>query len=159
MGEDILQEIPDERLPLLANLYKTHQEQAPHAYSLLETCIKWKKQKPNSNYITVFGVEDDWLKTGTFIVLMQFSCYDLFVYTLEQSCRTLFRGLLETKKIDWSRRVLWYGVSGRHVSLVEDFVRGLGQPNYIVVVTELTVIDRDKAMQFEWTCPDEVYMG
>lgn len=71
MTDDILQEIPDEDLPKLSNLYRDHQKEAPHVFSLINTCIAWKKKKPNSNYVTFFGVEGDWLESGRFILLMQ----------------------------------------------------------------------------------------
>ncbi|KAI4469222.1 hypothetical protein MML48_2g00003612 [Holotrichia oblita] len=71
MSEDILVEISDKDLNLLADLYEKHQATAPHAYSTIRTCIEWREKKPDSNYVTVFGVQDTWLTTGTFIVLMQ----------------------------------------------------------------------------------------
>lgn len=73
IDEDILQEIPDEDLPLLCELYKDRRKTAPQVYSLLMTCIAWKRKKPDSNYMTVYGLNNDWLKTGTFIMLMQVS--------------------------------------------------------------------------------------
>lgn len=75
METDILQEISDECLPLLRDLYENQQTTAPQVYSLLNTGISWKKKKPNSNYLTFFSVNGDWLKTGTFILLMQVPLY------------------------------------------------------------------------------------
>lgn len=71
MSDDVLQEIPDEDLPKLSDLYRDHQNEAPHVFSLLNTCITWKNKKPNSNYLTFFGTNGDWLLTGSFILLMQ----------------------------------------------------------------------------------------
>lgn len=73
MDKDILEDIPDEDLPLLSALYRNYQTEAPQVYSLLNTCVAWKKKQLNSHYLTLFGVNGDWLKSGTFVLLLQVS--------------------------------------------------------------------------------------
>ncbi|KAI4466452.1 hypothetical protein MML48_3g00020025 [Holotrichia oblita] len=159
MSEDILQEIPDGDLPKLSQMYKDHQKEAPHIFSLLNTCIAWKKKKPNSNYVTFFGVNSDWLESGRFILLMQYACYDLFIYTLEGNGQVLFEALTQTKKIDWTKRMVVYAVNGKYASTVFDVLDETRPSNYIPLLGWFWVIDREKALQFEIKCPDDVYIG
>ncbi|KRT79037.1 hypothetical protein AMK59_8424 [Oryctes borbonicus] len=159
MNEDILQEISDGDLPLLSKLYANHQNEAPHVYSLLNTCIVWKKKKPNSNYLTFFGVNGDWLESGTFILLMQYACYDLFIFTLERDCKTLFESLTRTKTIDYTKRIIWYAIADRHTSTVVDALKELKPSFYQPIPGAFWVIEREKALQFKIECPDDVYIG
>lgn len=65
----ILQKIPDEDLQPLVDLYANHQSEAYHIFTLLSTCTAWKKKKPSTDVIQFFGINNDWLKTGTFVIL------------------------------------------------------------------------------------------
>lgn len=47
--------------------------------------------------------------------------------------------------------MLWYSVSGRHISTVLDFIKELGADIYVNVVTELYVINKEEALKFEYT--------
>lgn len=79
---DVLQEIPDEDLPALRDLYINHQDKAPHVFNLLNICIDWKKNGTRANKIqnslTFYGTKNDWLKSGTFFVSLEVSEVFLF---------------------------------------------------------------------------------
>ncbi|KAK9694192.1 FR47-like protein [Popillia japonica] len=174
-----MEEEDDEDLPKLSNLYRDHQKEAPHVFSLINTCIAWRKKKPNSNYVTFFGVKGDWLESGRFILLMQYSCCDIFIYTLEGNGvlfkaltqtdifiytlegngQILFKALTQTKKIEWTKQLLIYGVNGKHISTAFDVLDERRPGNYITVINWVFVIDKEKALTFEIECPDDVYIG
>ncbi|GJQ65986.1 hypothetical protein Trydic_g4079 [Trypoxylus dichotomus] len=160
MEDDILQEIPIGDLQLLSDLYESHCAEAPHVYSLLKTQIAWKRKYPGLQGLTILGVSGDWLQTGTFVLVHQISCYDLFVFTLEEECKTLRRALTRTKRIDWSRELIqWYAVLSRHVPMVLEVVKELNLPLDHCTETGLWVIEKAKALQFEIKSPPEVFIS
>lgn len=73
VSQDILREIPDNDLLVLADLYQNFQSEAPHVYNLLKIGIGWKRKRRNPDNITFYGIDNDWLKSGTFILLMEVS--------------------------------------------------------------------------------------
>ncbi|KAK9694194.1 protein of unknown function (DUF5645) [Popillia japonica] len=159
MDQDILQEIPFEDLKLLSKLYKNHQEEAPHVYSLLNTQISWKRKKPELEGLTFWGVQNNWLQTGTFIFLNECSCYDLFVFTLEESCKTLKEALIQTKRIDWTKKLIqWFAVLNRHVPTVLEVIKELNLPLHHCTKTRLWGIEREKALEFEFKYPNDIYI-
>ncbi|KAI4469220.1 hypothetical protein MML48_2g00003608 [Holotrichia oblita] len=158
MSEDVLQEIPNEDLPKLINLYKNHQKEAPHVFSLLHTCIAWKIKKPNSNYLTFFGINGDWLVSGTFILLMQYGCYDFFVFTLGNHCQAICRALLNTEIIDWTRRMTWNAVMIEHAPTIVTVLE-LKTPCYKPISGGFWVLERERAVAFKPQCPDDIYVG
>lgn len=72
-SEDSLQDIPDVDLPLLKKLYEKHQIRAPHVYNLFQICIDWKAKKKSVSNLYFYGVNSDWLETGTFILVFEVS--------------------------------------------------------------------------------------
>lgn len=73
MDEDILQELTLEDIELLSQKYSSFQREAPHVCSLLKTQILWKRRKPDLRGLTFFGVKNNWLESGTFILLSEVS--------------------------------------------------------------------------------------
>ncbi|KAI4469221.1 hypothetical protein MML48_2g00003611 [Holotrichia oblita] len=147
---DILQDIPDEDVPLLRNLYKDHQNEAPYVYSLLNTYMVWKNKKPNLNCISLFGVNDDWLKTGTFILLFEYACNNsLVIYTLEDDCQTLIKSLTQTTRIDWEKRTIWSPVMAIHIPVVYNILRELDKWPRKITTDKMWMLDREKALQLE----------
>ncbi|XP_044265554.1 uncharacterized protein LOC123011912 [Tribolium madens] len=99
---DILNEILDENLPKLADIYKKHVNWAPHVLSLVHTGIRWRKSQKYRHCIKFLSVGDSWEKDGTVVVLMEFGCYDIFVFTLDEECTNLRQGLIQTNLLNFS---------------------------------------------------------
>ncbi|KAI4469223.1 hypothetical protein MML48_2g00003613 [Holotrichia oblita] len=159
MDQDILKEIPFEDLQLLSKLYKNHETEAPHVYSLINTQISWRRKKPELQEMTFWGVQNNWLRTGTFIFLNEDSCYDLFVFTLEESCETLKEALIRTKRIDWTRKLIqWFAVSNKHVPTVLEVIKELKLPLHHCTETRLWAIEREKALEFQFKYPNDIYV-
>lgn len=72
-SEDSLQDIPDTDLPLLKKLYEKYQNTAPHVFNLFQICIDWKLKKKSDGNLYFYGVDNDWLETGTFILVFEVS--------------------------------------------------------------------------------------
>lgn len=68
--EDILQEIPDDELYELRDMYKNFQNPSV-IYSYIDILINWRKQAPEEFDVTFFTPYGNWRCDGTFIAFMQ----------------------------------------------------------------------------------------
>lgn len=70
--QDILEDISDEDLPKLAEIYEKHKDWAPYVYSTILTGIDWKKKK-KGKYMKFMSPNSCWKEDGTFFVLLAVS--------------------------------------------------------------------------------------
>ncbi|XP_017771660.1 PREDICTED: uncharacterized protein LOC108559041 [Nicrophorus vespilloides] len=157
--EDILQPISLEDLPKLRDLYKDHMPFATHVFSFFNTSMKWIKSKPEEKYMTFLAPFGDWKSDGTFIVILQSNCYDLFMFTLDNKCEKLYKALKETKKIDWNNMIQFYFVHREHCPIIYRVIKELQLPITYDTKTDLWWLPREKALKFQIDCPPEVYIG
>lgn len=84
-----------------------------------------------------------------YISIFQYSCCDIFIYTLEGNGQILFKALTQTKKIDWTKRMIVYAVNGKHISTVFDVLDEIKPGKYTPIPGWFFVIDKEKALQFD----------
>lgn len=68
--EDILQLIPDEKLPELQQLFRKDCPSTSHVYSLIGLCLEWRKSAPTENNVIFYCPNGDF-NDGTFVVIME----------------------------------------------------------------------------------------
>ncbi|GJQ79128.1 hypothetical protein Trydic_g5381 [Trypoxylus dichotomus] len=156
--EDTLQEIPDDDLPLLKKLYEHHQLEAPHVYNLLQIYVEWKQKKKHNSDLRFYGLDNDWLKSGTFILLFEYSMYDLFFYTLEENYDKLHHALTKTHRINWEKRIIWFSLSSKYTSTLLRILKQIKSPRRELLYGSLWSLEKEEALKFDLECPDEVYM-
>jgi len=157
--EDILQLIPYEDLPKLREMYKSHMPYATHVYSFFTICLKWIRKRPNESRMTFLAPYGDWKKDGTFVVILQWGCYDLFMCTLDVTCQGLHQALVQTKRINWNNRMQFYFVHRLHCPVIYKVIKELNLHVSSDVKTDLWWIPREQALQFDIACPPEVYVA
>ncbi|GLV34644.1 uncharacterized protein CBL_09125 [Carabus blaptoides fortunei] len=158
-NDDILQEIPDEQLPALRDLFKGRWPYALHAYYWLDNYIDWKKR--NITKIKFYCPEGRW-DDGTFIATEDEPLHTIFLFSLEKSCNRLRNALSKTSKIRWTQENFTIFFLAIH----EDF-----QPTIMneLAVRGITVNHRDianmwwipkaDALKYDYTIPGEVYLA
>ncbi|XP_044265553.1 uncharacterized protein LOC123011911 [Tribolium madens] len=123
---DILVEIPNEDLPKLALLYQKHVEWAPHVLNLIKTGIWLKQSHKYCNYITFLSVDTTWMNDGTIIILQTFHCYNIFVFTLDERCLNLHRGLTLTNLINYkNKHAVFFCVHEKHIPVINQVIADL----------------------------------
>lgn len=152
--QDILVEIPNEDLPNLRDLYSKQLPFATHVYSFLNTAMKWMKVSPEKSYIKIFSPNGDWRRDGTFVALLQWSCYDLFVFTLEETCERLEHALMTTQRIDWSQVILFYAVHQNHTDTVYKVLDKLELKVEHSTKTDFWWMPKEQASQLTVACPE-----
>lgn len=68
--EDILQLMPDEKLPELQQLFEKDCPRTSHVYSLIGLCMQWRKSAPAENNVLVYCPNGDF-SDGTFVAIME----------------------------------------------------------------------------------------
>ncbi|KAF2894191.1 hypothetical protein ILUMI_11981 [Ignelater luminosus] len=157
MSNDILQPIPDEDIPKLQEIYKKQLPRNTHIYNYLQSVIKWKKLRPDKNYITLLAPHGNW-KNGTIVGIHKYNCYELFLSTLEEDWSILFEALIKTKLIEWNRSLLLYAVHMDHYSTVMKALKETKYRFYLSNVCDIWWMPHEKARNLEINCPPEVYV-
>ncbi|XP_064211485.1 uncharacterized protein LOC135265202 [Tribolium castaneum] len=123
---DILAEIPTEDLPKLALLFEKHVDWAPHVSNLIKTGICLKQSHKYCNYITFLSVETAWTEDGTIIILQTFHCYNIFVFTLDEQCINLRRGLSSTNLLNYkNEHAVFFCVHEKHIPVINQVITDL----------------------------------
>lgn len=80
MSNDILQPIPDEDIPKLQELYRKQLPRNTHIYNYFASVLKWKKLRPDKNYVTLLAPHGKW-KNGTIVGIHKVSIELLFLFS------------------------------------------------------------------------------
>ncbi|KAJ3647983.1 hypothetical protein Zmor_019824 [Zophobas morio] len=123
-SNDILVEIPNHHLPKLAALFENKAPWAPHMVTFVHIAMKWKENTKYKDKIVFLSPYNCWETDGTIIVIVQLlSTQDLYVFTLDDQCTNLYKGLLETNLITYAnKRSLFYAVHEKHVPTVKKYL-------------------------------------
>lgn len=68
--EDILQPIPDEKLPELKQLFLKDWPTTSYVYNLIDSCMQWRKIAPRENNVAFYCPNGDFTD-GTFVAIMK----------------------------------------------------------------------------------------
>lgn len=68
--EDILQEIPDEKLPELKKLYKQNWPYTNYVYYFVETAIQIRQKYPEGGYVKIYCPNGDF-SDGTILAILE----------------------------------------------------------------------------------------
>ncbi|KAI4469224.1 hypothetical protein MML48_2g00003614 [Holotrichia oblita] len=151
-----LKTLSDHDLIKLRDIYEKHLPYATHVYNLISTYMKWKKLKDGGNYMKFLSLSDDWSTTGTFI--MQFSCYDIFVFTLQKNGADLYKALTDTRILNVDGRVVLYGILNDHYPTVLKSLIYKNITKFHTIEMMLYYLPKEKALSITVVCPDNVYV-
>ncbi|XP_065167436.1 uncharacterized protein [Atheta coriaria] len=149
-NEDILIKLNTPEIIELKDFYNVHKDQFPQVYSFLKTTLKWHKTHPE--YITVFSVQGDWRNDGTFIALLTFSCYDIFMHSLQDSYEKLRIGLTQTKQINWyDYEIIFYAMYEKLKPIILQALSDINVPIKLSDETYLWQLPQNAALQLSDT--------
>ncbi|KAJ8924214.1 hypothetical protein NQ315_007005 [Exocentrus adspersus] len=159
--EDILVDIPDENLPELAEMYKKHQDWAPHVYSTIMTGLEWRKKK-NEKYMIFMSPNGCWKEDGIFFLLLAYNAFDIFYFTLgdgENICEAFRRSkILQPKGCNTSRESLYCIHQKLYTPVREVIIKEMGKTLMAEHPSHMFSISSDEALKFQIQCPEEVYI-
>ncbi|KAJ8925259.1 hypothetical protein NQ315_009087 [Exocentrus adspersus] len=151
---EILMNIADEDLERLAEMYKEHGE-IPYASSVLINGIRVRKKR--NFYVRFMSPGLCWREDGTFFAVIEFPhCYDLAVFTLDRSCKNVYEGLMKTKRLHFTRPIVFYAVHNTVYSMVKKVLEEKNlqiksnKPHHIFTISV------EKAQEFKIDVPDQV---
>ncbi|XP_044270434.1 uncharacterized protein LOC123015062 [Tribolium madens] len=159
--KDILIEIPDDKLPQLANLYKEKAPWAPHMVSFIDMAIKWKKTEIYRDTLHIFSPNDSWKTDGTIIarIILMNGHQDIMVFTLDDQCTNLYQGLMETLLLNYNNiKTCFYGVHEKHIYFIKTFLNEKNLAMDFLVPMHVYCISPEEARKFTIECPPEVYL-
>lgn len=122
---DVLLELTQGDILQLHNFYAKFQDSAPQIWNFLHSVLKWVET--NSNLIKIYALNGQWFPDGTFIAILKFNCYEIYMHTMEKSCKRLVFALKHTKVIKWDIDTVIYAL---HSDL---------QPHVIKTLRELEI--------------------
>ncbi|KAJ8924213.1 hypothetical protein NQ315_007004 [Exocentrus adspersus] len=160
LDQDILVDIPDEDLPKLAEMYKKHQDWAPHVYTTIMTGIEWRKKK-KEKYLIFMSPYGCWEEDGTFFVLLAYNTFDIFFFSLGDGANIgeAFRTSRRLHPGNYtSRKPLLFSVHQRLYTPVKKLLQETGKSFIEEIQCYMFSIPSDEALAFEILCPEEVYI-
>ncbi|XP_018560923.1 uncharacterized protein LOC108903289 [Anoplophora glabripennis] len=159
--QDILQDIPDEDLPKLAELYDKHKNCAPYVYSTIMTGIDWRRKK-KEKYLIFMSPNGCWREDGTFFVLLKYYSFDIFIFSLDDTGKNIYEGIRKTKRLDTGdfrdRPPLLYSIHNKFYQIVVKAFKDKGISMTQEIPCHMFSIPRQEALKFETKCPPEVYI-
>lgn len=159
--QDILQDIPDEDLPKLAEIYEKHKDWAPYVYSTILTGIDWRKKR-KEKYMIFMSPNGCWKEDGTFFVLLAYHSFDIFIFSLDDTGRNIYEGITKTKRLDTGdfkdRLPQSYSIHNKLYPTVVKAFKDKGKPMSIEYPCHMYSIPREEALKFETVCPPDVYI-
>ncbi|XP_018569131.1 uncharacterized protein LOC108909306 [Anoplophora glabripennis] len=154
---DILKALEDDQISELSEMYKANSDAPPYVRSYLETMRRWKRSG-KCFLVSLWSPNDCWREDGTFIALMQFGNYDLFMFTLDPKCENLRKGIEETKEINWKNPTLVFNLHFKHYPYVLEAFRHLNLVANFNRIYDMYFLERDQALKFDLECPSDVYL-
>ncbi|GLV42198.1 uncharacterized protein CBL_03785 [Carabus blaptoides fortunei] len=154
--EDILQQIPDEKLPELKELYLQNWPSTSHVYNFIDTCMELRKSVPTENNVTLFCPNGDF-SDGTFVAIIKLTICEIFIYTLDSSCTRLEMALMKTKIIEWNNKPLFLCLNIRFLSTVLKVTKANNYPTPKYPLADLYRLPKETALQFSYSIPSELY--
>ncbi|KAG5867387.1 hypothetical protein JTB14_022925 [Gonioctena quinquepunctata] len=155
--DDILIDLPDESLDILADTYRRFSN-IPYASTLLRNGKRLRKK--GIFYITFMSAGDSWKEGGTFFALMQFpGRYQLALFTLAEDGEKVYKSLKETKRINFNRKVVFYAI---HSSLYPIILRIIEEMNLKIEKTNpnyIYTMPKEYAIDFKIECPPDVKLA
>ncbi|RZC34221.1 CKS, FR47, and/or Acetyltransf 1 domain containing protein [Asbolus verrucosus] len=140
--------------------------------------IKWKRSKKYRNRVSFMSPNSSWERDGTIIVLLKVSrcshhlnvksqshffqchCYLIFVFTLDENCTNLYKGLTETSLIGYkSENTTFFCVHKKHIPTV---IRVVDNKNLKISQSEVPYLmyaaSPEEVGKFAITCPPDVHV-
>ncbi|KAJ8924215.1 hypothetical protein NQ315_007006 [Exocentrus adspersus] len=158
--QDILVDIPDEDLPKLAEMYKKHQDRAPHVYSTIMTGIEWRRKK-NEKYMIFMSPKGCWEEDGTFIVLLTYNSFDIFCFSLGDG-ENIGEAFRRSKRLDprgyKARQPLLYCVHQELYSPIREAIKEIGKTFSAEIPSHMFSISSEEALKYETQCPEQIYI-
>ncbi|XP_022921158.2 uncharacterized protein [Onthophagus taurus] len=144
----------------LQQIYEHEVPYASHVNSLFLTYFKWKRSHPERDDLNFYGLDDDWKKSGTFLLL--FRQFDIFMFTLDKTGEDLLALLNDSKCLKiasdtWNNPVI-YGIRNEHLPPIHECLRCHKVPIKAIFDNKLFYLPKEEALKFEIICPDEVYI-
>ncbi|KAF2894193.1 hypothetical protein ILUMI_11983 [Ignelater luminosus] len=156
--QDILETIPDEVVIELREKYRNAGPHTAYVYNFLNCALKWKRLCPNKNFFTLLAPNGN-CTDGTFIAIQSWSCYDIFLYTLDEDTKVLYEALAHTKSIDWKRLIVLYAVQKDQFPMVLQALNKVEFPIHHSNVYDVWWMSKQKALGLSIDeCPSEVYV-
>ncbi|KAG5896305.1 hypothetical protein JTB14_008861 [Gonioctena quinquepunctata] len=154
---DILVDIPDEHLEVLVEKYIDNRY-----ISCIRSLVRngRRLRKAGCFFVTFASTRNCWQKDGTFFALMEFPRkYQVAIFTLDDSAKNVYEGLMNTRRIDFRKRLHFDVIpSNVHPSIL----RVCEEKKLKVSVNSTNcvyTIPRIKAMNFQTTCPDPLKLS
>jgi len=155
---DILQIIPDDDLVKLRDSYKKFLPRTAHVYNFLNCIIKWKTQRPDKNYATVLAPYGNW-DHGMFVAIQKWSCYDVFLSSLEENGESLYKALVATKQIEWNNLIVLYAIRQNHFPRVLQALEEVQFPIDHSNFYDVWWMSKENALKLNIEkCPPDVYV-
>lgn len=121
VDSDILQDISLEELPQLAKLLEKRLGRSDSTYmvNFLANVIDWLTRFPTDSYVTIMSPNGDWKTHATFVADIDMPGLPaMVIFSLEDSNEELTNALLSTKRIDWSRDIMFAMVPEKNYQVV-----------------------------------------
>ncbi|XP_023312933.1 uncharacterized protein LOC111693027, partial [Anoplophora glabripennis] len=149
---DILVDISDDDLPKLLEMYDKHKDWAPTAYSTILTGIEWKR-KSKEKYTTFMSPHSCWREDGTFFVLVTCHCFDIFIFSLDDTGKNIYEGILKTRRFnpgEFKDRDSWfYMVHNKFYPIVSKAIKDKGWTSTADIHYDMYSIPREQALKFD----------
>lgn len=156
---DILQEIPDEQLPALRDLFKPDWPYAIHAYYWVDNYIDWKKRGiTNIKFFCPDGLWDD----GTFIAVQDDHTYAIFIFTLEKSCERLKNALANSSILKLNEKNLFMYFLAVHEAQHCTLINLLKSKDIDIThqdIANMWWITKEDAVKYNYEIPPDVYLA
>ncbi|KRT79036.1 hypothetical protein AMK59_8423, partial [Oryctes borbonicus] len=139
-----------EDLILLKNRYEEYKLEMPQVYGVISSCIIWKKRASGPIHFKIFSVTgDDYLKSGTFIFIWEYTSCNLFAFTLEKHCIALHKGLSQTKRIKWNEERIWFLVPHSCISIAVDITEKLELSHCKRFDAAMWILEKEESLKFD----------
>ncbi|XP_074037421.1 uncharacterized protein isoform X2 [Leptinotarsa decemlineata] len=151
--DDILKEVTDDEMGVLADLYK-NQSIMPNASNALSNSKRQRQQGCCAMRILSpkNGKED-----GTFFVLLEYGQeYQIAVFTLDMTGETIYESLMETRRIEFDKPICFYEIHYRIYATIERVLKNKNMKVKYPSPSYIYSIPKEEAMLLNSECPDDV---
>lgn len=151
--DDILKEISDNDLEKLSYFYKEYEHDLPQVLSVIKTGIEWRQI--DKEIFRFYSPNNSWKTDGTFVCFIKPHCNDIFISTLDPLNKNLMDALRYSKLIEYDKLVVFC----LHEKIKPTLLQILDEKGlkYEYDTCFSMTISKEKALQFDTRCPDEVY--
>lgn len=153
---DILQEIPTSELKELAKFF-LDECQLPYVHNFVKSVHSWKVRAPKENYMTFFAINGNWRNHGTFIALVEFHCYNIFVYSIEENTEVVYNVLANTKRFHYDKNhTIFFNLHKHYFPMVKKFIQDRHIEIKDIKECDVLWMSQGKAINLEINIPNDV---